>query len=106
GVMNSGPFAEEKRPKIFFDGNTMEGMPGEFVRALHRPFGVVAREAEDIFIGEAKNRLDRTLSADGVEEFQHVFLSLSANDVIDILCVERGVGVHRRKVSAPYNLYV
>src|SRR5258706_1193462 len=70
GVMDRGAFAEEGWPEIFFDGHAMEGVPGEFVGALHRTFGVVAREAEYIFIGETENGLEGTLPADRVEEFE------------------------------------
>src|ERR1700758_5058393 len=51
-VMDCSAFAEEGWSKVFFYGDAMEGMPGEFVRTFHRAFGVVAREAEDVFIGE------------------------------------------------------
>src|ERR1700712_3069048 len=50
GVMDCSAFAEEGWPKIFCDRYTMEGVPGELVRALHRTFGVVARKAEDVLI--------------------------------------------------------
>src|SRR5216683_5114068 len=58
GVMDCGAFAEEGWPEIFFDGHAMEGMPREFVGAFHRPFGVVAREAEDVFIRETEDGLE------------------------------------------------
>src|SRR5258705_10456528 len=67
GVMDCGAFAEKGGPEIFFNGHAMEGMPWEFVRPLHRPFGVVAGEAEDVFIRETKDRLEGTLSADCVQ---------------------------------------
>src|SRR5712691_338402 len=53
-VMDCGAFAEEGWPEIFFNGHAMEGVPRELVWTLHRPFGVIAGEAEDIFIGETK----------------------------------------------------
>src|SRR5271154_4322298 len=84
----------------------MEGVPRELVRALHGPLCVVAREAEDVFIGEAEDRFEGALSADRVDEFEHGLLSLAANDVVDVFCIERGVGVDRRKISTPYDLYV
>src|SRR3981081_4642792 len=68
GVMNCGAFAAEAWPEIFLDGQAVEGMPWEFVRTLHRPFGVIARKAEDILIGETKDGLEGTLSTDCVEQ--------------------------------------
>src|SRR5258707_13612532 len=48
GVMDCSAFAEKGGPKIFFDGHAMEGVPGELVWTLHGPFGVIARETEDV----------------------------------------------------------
>ena len=84
----------------------MEGMPGEFIRTLHRAFGVVARETEDVFIGEAKDGVEGTLTADRFEEFEHGVFALAANDVVDVFGIEGGIGVDGREVTSPNDLHV
>jgi hypothetical protein len=106
GVMDRGTFAEEGRPEVFFYGHAMEGVPGEFVGTFHRPFGVVAREAEYVFIGETEDGLEGTLPADRVDEFEDGVFTLAANDVVDVFGVEGGVGIDGREVAPPDDLDV
>src|ERR1700692_1809622 len=75
GVMDCCAFAEEGWPEIFFDRHPMEGVPGKLVRAFHGPFSVIARETKNIFIGEAKNRIEGTVAADCVEKFEDCVLA-------------------------------
>src|SRR6266550_4698229 len=105
-VMDCGAFAEEGRPEIFFNGHAMEGVPGELVWTLHGAFGVIAGEAEDVLIGETEDRLERTGTADRVQEFEDRVFALSANDIVDVFGVERGVGIDGREVAAPDDLDV
>ena len=104
--MDRGTFAEEGRSEIFFNGYAMERVPREFVRTLHRPLSIIAREAEDIFIGEAKDRFEGTGASDRLEEFEDCVFALATNDVVDVFGVERGVGIDGREVAAPDDLYV
>src|SRR5882757_3210437 len=106
GVMDRGTFAEKGWPEIFFNRHAMEGVPGELVRTLHGPFGVISREAEDVFIGKAKDRLEGTITSNRIEEFEDSVFALSANDVVDVFGVERGVGIDGREVAAPDDLDV
>src|ERR1700749_1399259 len=63
GVMYRGAFAEERRAKIFFDRKTMERRPRKFIGPLHGPLCVIPWKPEDVFIGEAENRIERSLAA-------------------------------------------
>src|SRR5258705_1826521 len=105
-VMDCGALTEVGGPEIFLDGHAMEGMPWEFVRTLHRPFGVIAGEAEDVFIRETEDRFEGTVTSDRIEEFEDGVFALSANDVVNVFRVERGVGIDRREVAAPDDLDV
>src|SRR5260370_4092533 len=101
GVMDCGAFAEKGWPQIFFYGHAMEGVPGEFVRTPHRAFGVIAGEAEDVFIRETKDGLEGTVTADRIEEFEDGVFALSANEAVDVFGGERGVGIDGMDVAGP-----
>ena len=92
--------------RYFSTGTRWKGCQGNSSGPFIGPFGVVAREAEDVFVGETKDRLEGTLSAHRVEEFEHGVFALPANDVVDVFGVERGVGIDGREVAAPYDLDV
>ena len=88
GVMDRSAFAEEGWAKIFFDRDAMKGMPGKLVGAFHGALGVVARESEDVFVGEAEDGVERALASHCVEEFQQCVFSLPANDVVDVFRIQ------------------
>src|ERR1700734_3000770 len=84
----------------------MEGRPGELVRAFHRPLGVGAMKAEDVFVAEAEDRFEPSLSTQSVNKLKQSVFPLATDHIVDVLGVKRSVGIKRREVAAPDNAHM
>jgi len=99
-VRGSAP-AEEGRAQVFFDRDAVERRPGKRVGRLHETFGIVAVEAEDIFVGKAEDFVEGAIATEGVDQFEKCVFALAADDVVDVARVESGVGIGGGEIAAP-----
>jgi hypothetical protein len=104
-MMNGGALAEERWTKIVFHWKAMKGSPRELIRPFHGPLAVVMAKAKHILVRETLHRIERTITAKRVEEFQKGILSLAANNIIHIARVKRCIRVERWEVSTPADRY-
>ena len=101
--MDRRAFAEEGWLQILLDVESMKWRPGKFVGPAHWAPGIVAVEAELVFVGEAEDGVERALSTKRGEQLSQGVFALAAHGEVDVLCVKRGLGVEGRKVAAPGN---
>ena len=106
GMMDRGTLAKEGGPQVPGDRKAMEGRPGELVRAFHWPLGVGAMKAEGVFVAEAEDRFERSLSTQRVDQLKQSVFALAPDHIVDVLGVQRGVGIKRREVAAPDDAHV
>src|ERR1700691_4632541 len=63
-------------------------------------------KAEDVFVAEPKNRLQPALSAQCVDQLKQSIFALTTDHIVDVLCIERGIGIERWEVAAPDDAHV
>ncbi len=101
GMVHGRALAKERGPQILLDWKAMKRRPGKFVRTFHRPLGIGAMKAEGILVAKSTDRIERPLASQCVDELKQGIFPLTADYIVDVLRIERGIGIQRGEVAAP-----
>ena len=63
-------------------------------------------KAEGVFVAETKDRFERSLSTQCVDQLKQSIFALAADHIVDVLGIQRGVGIKRREVPSPDDAHV
>jgi hypothetical protein len=63
-------------------------------------------KAEGVLVAEAKDRLQRTLSTNGVDQLKKRVFPLATDYIVYVLGVQRGIRIERGEVAAPNNAHM
>ena len=63
-------------------------------------------KTEGVFVAETEDRFERPLSTQRVDKLKQSVFPLATDHIVDVLGIERGVGIKRREVAAPDNAHM
>ncbi len=101
--MDRGARAQERARQVFRRVQAMVRRPRKIVRRFQRALGGVYVQAELVLERQAADARKIARAAQLVEQFEQRVFALAFDHEIDVLGVERSLGVERCEVAAPHD---